>query len=343
MGPDPAVAAVRRAVRPVLRELGNTVVVVACSGGPDSLALAGAAAFEARSASVQVHGLCVDHQLQAGSAEQAVRAQKAMQALGIAHTATVAVQVSGPGGPEAAARQARYAAVQRHAEQVGAAAVLLGHTLDDQAETVLLGLARGSGARSLAGMAASNGLYRRPLLGVSRAQVHRAAALMCAHAGLDPQVFPWRDPHNDDPAYLRVRVRSQVLPVMEQVLGGGAGVQQAGALARALARTAAQLREDADALDGWAHQAWIAAAHAQAPVRLRVEVLEGLPAAVLTRVLRRACVQAGCASDQVSAEHVGAIHALITDWHGQRGVSLPGARLVRRQRGVLVWGELAVE
>ncbi|WP_281274925.1 ATP-binding protein, partial [Cellulomonas biazotea] len=172
-----------------------------------------------------------------GSAEVAARAAATCRDLGLDPVLVERVDVVGPGGPEAAARTARYAALAHAADTVGAAAVLLGHTLDDQAETVLLGLARGSGARSLAGMPASRGLLRRPLLGLRRADTLGA----CAAEGLDP----WHDPTNvgahDDAAPLRSRVRDRVLPVLERELGPG--------VAPALARTADQLREDADALD----------------------------------------------------------------------------------------------
>ena len=148
------------------------------------------------------------------------------------------VEVGAAGGPEAAARDARYArAARRRARRSARAAILLGHTLDDQAETVLLGLARGSGAASLQGMAAASDLdgiaLLRPLLDVRRTTTRAA----CAAEGLEP----WDDPHNGDPRFARVRVRETVLPVLEAELGPG--------IAEALARTAAQLREDAEAFD----------------------------------------------------------------------------------------------
>ena len=126
-----------------------------------------------------------------------------------------------------------------------AAAILLGHTREDQAETVLLGLARGSGTRSLAGMAARAGVYRRPLLDLPR-DVVVAAALEAAAA--DPRLEPWSDPHNTDAGFARVRVRHEVLPVLEAALGPG--------IVEALARTATLAREDADALDAWAERVW---------------------------------------------------------------------------------------
>jgi tRNA(Ile)-lysidine synthase len=248
MGPHPAVAAVRSAVRHALPDLDpGAVVLVACSGGADSVALAAATAFEGARAGWSPAGLTIDHGLQPGSAERASRVAALLRLLGLDPVEVVTVTVAGPGGPEAAARRARYASIDEVAGRLSAATVLLGHTRDDQAETVLLGLARGSGARSLAGMpgvarsALTRGVvYRRPLLGLDRA-VTRAA---CAAEGLDV----WDDPHNADPAYARSRVRHRVLPVLERELGPG--------VPAALARSADLLRDDADALDAWADRAY---------------------------------------------------------------------------------------
>ena len=237
MGPHPAVAQARGGVRRCLADLEpGDLVLAACSGGADSLALAAALAHEAPRLSLRGGAVTVDHGLQAGSAERAGRVAGVLDQLGLDPVHRVSVTVpAGPGrgGPEAAARTARYAALEQVAEQAGAAAVLLGHTRDDQAETVMLGLARGAGGRALAGMPARRGRFRRPLLGVARATLREA----CAALSLEP----WDDPHNADPAYARARVRHQALPVLEEALGPG--------VAAALARSAAQLSEDCDALD----------------------------------------------------------------------------------------------
>src|SRR5215472_5686059 len=218
MGPDPALAAVRLGVRRSLTRLDRgSLALAACSGGPDSLALAAALAFEAPRLGLRAGAVTVDHGLQPGSADQADRVVGALRTLELDPVRRVRADVPARGdaagypGPEAAARHARYAAIEAAAAECGAAAVLLGHTMDDQAETVLLGLARGSGARSLAGMQAASGRYLRPLLGLRRAQTIAA----CAAQGLDP----WQDPHNTDPAYARTRVRQQILPMMEDLLG----------------------------------------------------------------------------------------------------------------------------
>ena len=205
MGPRPAVAEVRRAVRRGLDGLDpGDLVLAACSGGADSLALAAALAHEAPRRGLRAGGVTVDHGLQPGSAQRARHVAAVLTGLGLDPVCTVPVHVAagpGAGGLEAAARGARYQALDEAARSTGARAVLLGHSLDDQAETVLLGLARGSGPRSLRGMPARRGHYRRPLLGVSRATLRAA----CEAAGLQP----WDDPHNADPAFARAEGRLQ--------------------------------------------------------------------------------------------------------------------------------------
>jgi tRNA(Ile)-lysidine synthase len=303
------------------------LVLVGCSGGPDSLALASAAAFEAPKLGLRAGAVTVDHALQAGSAEQTERVRATLRGLGldpvILITADVAARGGGSGypGPEAAARQARYNAFDAAREQSGADVILLGHTMDDQAETVLLGLARGSGARSIAGMAPAHGCYLRPLLGLRREQTVAA----CAALGLRP----WQDPQNSDPAFTRTRVRSQILPLMEDLIGPG--------VTEALARTADQLRSDADALDGLATSASERLLDGWRPVReggarsIPVTELAQLPAAIRTRLLKRAAITAGAPAGSVTAAHVGELDAFITDWHGQRWLDLPGGvRCLRR-------------
>src|SRR5450631_374064 len=222
MGPHPAVAAVRLAVRRgLVALLPGDVVLAACSGGADSLALAAALAFEGPRLGLRAGGVTVDHGLQSGSAARAARVSAALTELGLEPVLALRATVAAPGcpgaggaasypGPEAAARAARYAALEQAGASAGAAAILLGHTLDDQAETVLLGLARGSGARSLAGMAARRGRYLRPLLAVRRAQTRAACAAL--------RLEPWEDPHNRDPGYARARVRHQAMPALAAAL-----------------------------------------------------------------------------------------------------------------------------
>lgn len=323
MGPQPAVAEVRALVRRCLADLHpGDLVLAACSGGADSLALAAALAHEAPRRGLRPGGVTVDHGLQPGSAERAQAVAAVLARLGLDPVVNVAVSVAGgPGGagPEAAARTARYRALDETASRLGAAAVLLGHTRDDQAETVLLGLARGSGSRSLAGMPARRGRYRRPLLAASRATVRAA----CLAQGLEP----WEDPQNSDPAYARARVRQQALPALEAALGPG--------VAEALARTAGQLRADTEVLDGLAETeirrlaepggAWPASELAE------------LPAAIRSRVLRAAAIRAGCPPGSLAARHVAALDALVIAWRGQRWADLPGGVRAQRRYGKLLF------
>ncbi|MGW0159863.1 tRNA lysidine(34) synthetase TilS [Mycobacterium sp. NPDC003323] len=280
---------------------------VALSGGADSLALTAVAASLRPTTA-----LIVDHGLQAGSADVAETARVQAMALGCVAAQVLRVQVGSTGGPEAAARRARYTALE--AARAGAP-VLLAHTLDDQAETVLLGLGRGSGARSIAGMRGYDDPWCRPLLGERRATTVAA----CAALGLRP----WQDPHNADPRFTRVRLRTEVLPLLEEVLGGG--------VAAALARTAAALREDTDALD--------AAAAELVADPMATAALAALPTAIRRRVIR-GWLLAGGACD-LNDTQIRAVDALITDWRGQGGVAVPSPLTAERlfagrRDGVLV-------
>jgi tRNA(Ile)-lysidine synthase len=324
MGPGVAVAEVRTAVRACLAGLtAGDLVLVACSGGADSLALAAATAFVAPRLGLRAGAVTVDHGLQPGSDERAADLAALLAKLGLDPVRSTAVTVApaGASGPENAARVARYGALDAAAAAYGAAAVLLGHTLDDQAETVLLGLARGSGGRSLAGMPARRGRYRRPLLTVRRA----ATVAACAELGLEP----WQDPHNSDFRFTRARVRHQALPALEAALGPG--------VAEALARTAAQLRADAECLDDLAFaESGQLRQGGSDPAGLDVAWLAALPAAIRTRVLRDAAVLAGCPPGTLAAGHIGQVDALVTAWRGQRWTDLPGGVRARRQAGK-VW------
>jgi len=325
MGPGAAVAEIRHAVRDCLADLApGDLVLAACSGGADSLAVAAAVAFVAPRAGLRGGGVTVDHGLQPGSAERAASVARLLRALGLDPVRSVAVTVARAGdaaGPEAAARAARYRALDGVASQDGAAAVLLGHTLDDQAETVLLGLARGSGGRSLAGMPARHGPYRRPLLAVRRATTSAA----CAELGLEP----WQDPHNSDSRYTRSRVRHQAMPALEAALGPG--------VAESLARTASQLRADAECLDALAFaESGQLRGSCSDPAGLEARWLRGLPAAIRTRVLRDAAIMAGCPHGALTARHVEQMDALVTGWRGQRWIDLPGGVRARRRDG-MVW------
>jgi len=316
--PAPAAAA-PAAAAPADRPL----VLVALSGGADSLALAAATAFEAPRLGLRAGAVIVDHALQESSAEAAAAAARIAASLGLAPVHVRRVSVAAAGGPEAAARDARYAALNAARAELGAAHVLLGHTLDDQAETVLLGLSRGSGAASLWGMERFGGVYLRPLLATRRAVTER----FCADSGLSP----WHDPQNDDPAFARVRVRRRVLPVLESELGPG--------IAEALARTAAQLREDAEALDHFAAEMIEELAEpAEAGISLPVVALAANPPALRQRLIRLA-VQAEF-HQWLSRAHTLEVARLVTEWHGQGPLALPGIR-VERRRGLIVFSAVA--
>ena len=302
-------AAVRRFL--AAHQTGDAVAV-ACSGGADSLALAAATVHCAGRLGLAVHGLVVDHQLQPGSRAVAQTATQALRRLGCTAVRVLQITVDGPGGPEAAARRVRYAAL-RAAAPAGAL-VLLGHTLDDQAETVLLGLGRGSGPRSVAGMRELDPPWGRPLLGVRRAVTAAACAAL--------DLAPWADPHNADPRFRRVRLRTEALPLLEDVLAGG--------VAQALARTAGQLQEDLDLLD---EQAGALLAAARRDTGLEVAALAQAPAALRRRVLRRWLLDAGVA--ELTDAHLRAADDLIGRWSGQGAVRLPGAVELFRAHGRL--------
>jgi tRNA(Ile)-lysidine synthase len=254
----------------------------------------------------------VDHGLQEGSANVAAVAAGQARALGLDPVIVRRVEVGTQGGPEAAARTARYAALTEVAAETGATAVLLGHTLDDQAETVLLGLARGSGATSLTGMAEQVGLFVRPLLGIRRSTTVQAC--------LDAQLDAWEDPHNSLRQYARVRARTRVLPVLEEELGPG--------VAEALARTAAQLREDTDALDRLAEELIEDLVElADGGISLPVAALAANPAALRQRLIRLAV--AGEFHVSLTRAHTLEVARLVTHWHGQGPVDLPGIRVER--------------
>ncbi|WP_426625394.1 tRNA lysidine(34) synthetase TilS [Leifsonia sp. McL0607] len=299
----------------------GALLLVGLSGGADSLALAAATAFEAPRRGYRAGAIVVDHDLQAGSAEVAEAAAAQARALGLDPVLVERVEVgSDARGPEGEARAARHAAFDRARRTTGAERILLAHTLDDQAETVLLGLARGSGPSSLQGMRPDTGTLLRPFLGLRRSTTRA----FCA----DSRLTPWDDPHNDDPSYARVRVRARLLPALEDELGPG--------VAEALARTAEQLREDDEALDGlaleWAQE--LVSQTDDGAVVLDVRGLAADPAALRQRIIR--LVVSTEFGVSLSRAHTLAVAELITAWHGQGPLSLPGVRVVR-QNGLLTF------
>jgi tRNA(Ile)-lysidine synthase len=321
--PPASVAAARSAVKRALACVPpDGLVLVACSGGADSLALAGATGHVAPRLGLRAGLVTVDHGLQPGSAERAAEVAAWGAKAGLAPSLAVPVTVAGrTGGPEAAARAARYEALAAAARSLSAAAVLLGHTREDQAETVLLALARGAGPRGIAAMPARREMhgvvFLRPFLDVCREQTRE----MCAELGLTP----WEDPHNSDPAYARARLRA-ALYLLGDLLGPD--------VVDNLARTARLVAQDSVALDELAASAAWPLTDPEG--RLHVPALRELPAALRTRVLRGFALGLGTPGGALSSRHIDALDALVIDWHGQGPVALPGGHRVRREDNRLV-------
>ncbi|WP_431860546.1 tRNA lysidine(34) synthetase TilS [Micrococcus terreus] len=351
-----------RAVQEMIR--GQWSVLVGLSGGADSLALAVALAEvrrleeNARSGGcalppgdmpppLHAGALVVDHGLHPDSAQVAQRAAACARRLGFEDVQVRRVQVPvgrEPGaeaGPEAAARRVRHEVFDQAVVESGAGALLLAHTRDDQAEQVLLGLARGSGTRSLAGIPERRGAVLRPLLELTRQDTEQ----ICRWAGLQW----WEDPANADPAYLRSRVRTQILPALEDPETG-----LSPGLRGALARTAQIAAEDAEALDLWAEDEL---ARLTLPggtpgelegegagrrregvtldsLALDLEGLAALPTAVRLRVLLSAA--RACGARDLTRERAQAVDRLVaarSQGGGSAGpVQLPGGVVAHRER-----------
>jgi tRNA(Ile)-lysidine synthase len=314
----PAIADVRRAVRNGFEQAGlqpKDTVLVACSGGADSLALAAAVAFEADRFDLRAAAVVVEHGLQPETVEVAKSTALLLTELGFELVSVRPVSVnleSGNGGTEAAAREARYEAINAFAHEISAKAILLGHTLNDQAETVLLGLARGSGSKSLNGMKTWSSPYLRPMLGLTR----KTTESFCADSGLSV----WNDPQNNDPQYARVRIRQQILPLLEEQLGPG--------IAENLAKTAELLREDDEFLAQSASLVFKQAVQISATsVTLQVDALAEAHPAIRNRVIKQALELFGGPYSRV---HVLAVVDLIVNWHGQKPLALPSVRVERK-------------
>ena len=311
-------ALVRYAVRTDLAELTpGDKILVACSGGADSVALTLALVKEAALLAISVQAITIDHGLQTASASRATETAQWLRDIGCDRVSAVKVEVGSVGGIEAAAREARYSALEKEASKTKSVAIYLGHSMDDQAESVLLGLGRGSGPRSIAGMERVSGGYRRPLLGLRRRQLRAAC--------IEVNAPIWDDPHNEDERFTRVGLR-KLMPTLEATLGGG--------VVEALARTADLLREDLSALDLLTAQIVEVAGFAD---RTEVEVSElvHLPTAVRTRVLRGMALRAGVPTGSLTFNHLTRMDSLITSWRGQGGVALPGELTFSRKSGRL--------
>ena len=318
---SPAVAIVRNAVASFFDAqsvMSDSLVLVAVSGGADSMALAAATRFVANKRSVRVAAAIVDHGLQNGSDEVAQRTAAVLRDRGFDTVVVRRVEVGTDGGPEAAAREARYLGLMNISNELGASVILTGHTRNDQAESVLLGLTRGSGPGSVRGMPAFDGIVGRPFLDVTRETTIAA----CAAEGIEP----WEDPHNDDPSFTRVRIRYTVLPTLESELGPG--------IVDSLARTAELLRDDDDALDLLAAGMARTVLSTDGEVSLDVAGTASKPRALRTRLIRLAAAEAFLSS--LSFAQTETIDALLTDWHGQKPIDVTGGSVVR-QDGRLIF------
>ena len=311
-----AIVSIRNAVRPHLQDLEpGEPFLVAVSGGADSLALAYALMLEAKPLALRPMAITIDHQLQKDSHLQAEKVKEQLEEMGYVHIFIEKVLVVPQSGLEADARNVRYKALDKKSQEEKASKVFLGHTSNDQAETVLLGLARGSGTRSLSAMAEQNGIYIRPLLSLSREITERA----CKESNLDY----WSDPHNEDSKYSRVKIRREVIPYLEKNLDPG--------ISGALIRSASLLRDDGEALDLWADR------EAQGLDLGDIDCLHlaSLPRAIRTRILRLAAIEAGVTPGTLTFEQIGALDALVSRWNGQGEVSLAGGVKVARISGRL--------
>ena len=311
---SPAQGLIRLAVRTSLTS--NTKpgqkLLIAVSGGADSLALAAACEFEAKKLKVKIAAAVIDHSLQNNSDKVAAQTAKTLATLGFEEVVVMKIAVGKAGGPEAAARTARYTALETIRQKTKSNFVVLGHTASDQAETVLLGLVRGSGSKSLSGMSEKTGLLLRPLLGIERATTEA----FCKDSGIKY----WSDPQNKDEKFLRVMIRKHVLPFLEKQLGGS--------VAASLVRTADQLREDNTYLESQADKSFKKYAKVSGSgISFDAKAIEKLPAAILNRVIKKALDGFGSES---SRTHVLAVSDLVLSWHGQKPLALPGVRVVRK-------------
>ena len=312
--PDAATAAVRHAVRAALADLGpGDLVLAACSGGADSLALAAALAFEAPAAGLRAGAVVVDHGLQHGSARVAADAADCLRALGLDPVDVVRSR-SRPPATGSRRPPARPATPRSTTPPTG--------TARSPCCSATPSTTRPSRCCSASPAARGPGPCRgcRPPAAASAARCSGVTREQCRASAAAEGLTWWDDPMNEDPAFTRVRARRAVAD-LERDLGPG--------VAAALARTASQLRDDADHLDGLAD----AAAAELGPQPWAVEALAGIPRAVRTRTWRRLLVAAGAPAGRVGTRHTDACDRLLTAWHGQGPVHAPGDLLVARSGG----------
>lgn len=327
----PAVARVVERVATVARRhemfSAGDVVMVACSGGPDSMCLLHSLVRLRRLLRIRPVVFHFDHRLRPDSGDDAAYVRRQADRLGLPFIVREAADRPASGqSVEAWARLARYAALTSAATDAAAARAALGHTMDDQAETVLLGLVRGGGLEAVAGMAPTATIPPlgfpavRPLLETTRHEV----VAFCRALRLRPR----EDPMNRDPRFLRSRLRHEVIPLLEERLDRG--------VRGTLARTAEHVRTDADYLESVAsREARRITAVSDRDLRLDAAAVAALPAAVGARVVRQAlrlaAAMGGEWGPEPGAAHVRALLDLAAGRPGRR-VDLPGALLAVRSK-----------
>lgn len=320
------VVALRNSVKGCL-ESDTTSVVVGLSGGADSLVLTAVAVWVGERSGFTVQAVVVDHGLQVGSSEIASSAALAATKLGAASIEIRNVDVGTDGGMEMAARIARRAALL---EVANGRPILLGHTANDQAETVLLRLLRGSGAHSLSAMSACTGIWHRPFLSHPRGDIEIASVELLAPLG----IVPWRDPHNFDEGFSRVKMRKH-LDLLSEEFGPS--------IISGLVRTASMLRADDQALDDIATQFFLgslAVEETESGLSMSVEELEKMPSAIRTRLIKLCFDRLTVGTRENSPlthQHVMSVEVLISGWLGQGGIALPLGVTAKREYGRLVF------
>ena len=279
-------------------------ILVACSGGADSLALAWTSQVVTERIGLNLIAVIIDHQLIKESSQVAQDAKKKCEDFGIEKVVIKQIEVKDDNdGLEAAARKARYEAFEELVNEFNAKAVLLAHTQDDQAETMLMRLTRGSGAKSLSAMKEVSGKYLRPFLHIRKKELVNALE--------KENISYWQDPANTNYKFLRAKVRHELMPKLIEILGDS--------VIDSLDKTSELLKEDNEALDLIAQESY-----EKLNKELNVEFLKEYPAAIRKRIIKIAALEAGVIPGPFSFEHIEAIDALVTNWRGQGNVDLPG-------------------
>jgi len=279
-------------------------LLIACSGGADSLALAWASKVVAKRLDLNVIAVIIDHQLFNESFQVALNAKEQCENFGIEKVIIKKIEVKeNKEGLESAARSARYEAFEQLMIELNAKAALLAHTQDDQAETMLMRLTRGSGAKSLSAMKEVSGKYLRPFLHIRKKELVEALQ--------KEGITFWQDPANTDYRFLRAKVRNELMPKLIEVLGES--------VIESLDRTSDLLKEDNEALESIAFKNY-----RDLNKELNVEELIKFPAAIRKRIIKIAALESGVIPGPFTFEHIEAIDALVTKWRGQGNVDLPG-------------------